>query len=62
MQRRVWEDRHWITRPASWLLRLTIGYGYFPLRAVWLLGFLVLGGFFIYSVGYDKRAIVPSNK
>ena len=62
LQRRVWDDRHWITRPLSCLLRLTIGYGYFPLRAVWLLLSLVLVGSVTYSAGYDVGAIVPSNR
>ena len=62
MQRRVWDDRHWIIRPLSWLLRLTIGYGYFPLRAVWLLLTLVFVGSVTYSAGYDVGAIVPSNR
>jgi hypothetical protein len=62
MQRRAWGDRHWITRPVSWLLRLAIGYGYFPLRAVWFLLSLVFLGSVTYSAGYDVGAIVPSDR
>ena len=62
MQRRIWADRHWITRPVSWLLQFTIGYGYFPLRAIGLLLLLVVIGSITYSVGYHAGAIVPSNK
>jgi hypothetical protein len=62
MQRRVWSDRRWITRPFSWLLKITIGYGYFPLRAIWLLLFLVLVGLIIYSAGYGVGSLVPNNR
>jgi hypothetical protein len=62
LQRRAWEQRDWRVRPISHLLRFTIGYGYFPLRAVWLLLALVLVGVFVYRVGYDTGSIVPTDK
>jgi len=54
--------RGWLVRPVSSLLRLTIGYGYFPMRALWWLLALVVVGAFVYSRGYDAGSIVPTQK
>jgi hypothetical protein len=62
MQRTAWEQSGWPLRPISHLLRFTIGYGYFPLRAVWLLLALVLIGSSVYYVAYNMGSIVPIQK
>jgi hypothetical protein len=62
MQREAWEQRGWLFRPISVLLRFTIGYGYFPLRAVWLILALVVIGSSIYWVAYNTGSIVPTQK
>ncbi len=62
MQRTAWEQRRWPVRPISHLLRFTIGYGYFPLRAVWLLLVLVFIGSSVYWVAYNMGSIVPIQK
>jgi len=51
-----------VFRPASWLLRGTIGYGYFSPRALWWLLLLVITGWFIYGRGYTAGNIVPTDK
>jgi len=62
MERKTWAERSWIFRPASGLLRGTIGYGYFSIRALWWLLLLVITGWFIYGRGYTAGNIVPTNK
>jgi hypothetical protein len=62
MQRTAWEQSRWPIRTISHLLRFTIGYGYFPLRAVWLLLALVFIGSSVYWVAYNMGSIVPIQK
>jgi hypothetical protein len=62
MQQRAWEERSWITRPFSHLLRWTIGYGYFPLRAIWCLLLVVLVGSLVYRLGYGTGSVVPTQE
>jgi len=61
MERRSWTRRGRSGLPASLLLRYTIGYGYFPLRALgWLLALVVLG-WGVYRYGYESGLMVPSD-
>jgi hypothetical protein len=62
MQRTAWEQHRWPFRLIGHLLRSTIGYGYFPLRAVWLILLLVLIGAGVYGVAYKMGSIVPVQK
>lgn len=62
MQRQAWEQRRQPVRLISHLLRLTIGYGYFPLRAVWLIVLLVGIGSGVYWMAYKTGSIVPTQK
>ena len=62
MQREAWEQRGWPFRLISLLLRFTIGYGYFPLRAVWLILVLVVIGSSVYWAAYNMGSIVPIQK
>lgn len=62
MERTAWEQRGRPFRLISHLLRLTIGYGYFPLRAVWLILALVIIGSGVYWVAYSMGSIVPTQK
>jgi hypothetical protein len=62
MQRKAWEGRGSWGRLLSFILRATIGYGYFPLRAFGLLILLVLIGALVYTVGYNFGSIVPNDK
>lgn len=65
-QRWIQDGRRWtqrsLRRTGSWLLRVTIGYGYAPLRVLgWLLALVALGGMF-YHWGYMGGNIVPADK
>ena len=62
MERRTWQGRSRIARPLSHLLRGTIGYGYFSLRALWWLLALVIVGSIVYWRGYEAGSIVPFEK
>ena len=61
-RRRQEEDRSWYERLWGWLLKWTIGYGFYPWRALgWLVLLTALGwGFF--RQGYFSRAIAPTDK
>ncbi|HYW71840.1 MAG TPA: hypothetical protein VE961_12450 [Pyrinomonadaceae bacterium] len=61
MQRRAWNERRWPAKYLSYLLGFTIGYGYFPLRAIWLLLGLVILGSLAYWNGYASGSIVPTD-
>jgi hypothetical protein len=52
-----WPGRLW-----SLLLRLTIGYGYRPWRAVGLGFFIVLAGWALFEFGYRKSLIIPEGQ
>ncbi len=43
----------------SWILDVTIGYGYKPLRAVWWIAAFVGVGAILFQWGYQTRAITP---
>jgi len=58
-----YRERHtWAAAVESWILRATIGYGYYPLRALkWELG-LALLGWIIYHGGYLAGTMAPTDK
>jgi hypothetical protein len=45
-------------RVVAWILRLTVGYGYKPLRALWYIAFFVLLGTMLFSWGRNSNVIV----
>jgi hypothetical protein len=45
-------------RVVHWILRLTVGYGYRPLRALWYIAFFVLLGTMLFSWGRNSHVIV----
>jgi len=60
-RRRAKEDP-WYVRPWGWLLKGTIGYGYYPVRALlWLLVFVLLGRP-LYRHAYFSGNIAPTDK
>jgi hypothetical protein len=65
MEDRRWEtkeDHHWTDPIQRWPLKLTVGYGYDPLRAFWeVLGLSVLG-WVIYRRSYLAGNMVPTEK
>lgn len=65
MEDRRWEtkeDHHWTDPLQRWPLKLTVGYGYDPLRAFWeVLGLSVLG-WVIYRRSYLAGNMVPTDK
>ncbi len=44
------------------VLKFTIGYGYYPKRAIWALMVLCLAGWLFYSCGNSARTMVPTEK
>ena len=60
--RRAREAHGKIARVLSFILKWTIGYGYYPQRAIWALGILILAGWLIYARAYAVRVIVPTDK
>jgi hypothetical protein len=63
MEQKTWAGRGWIVRGLTWLLLgRTIGYGYFPARALRLLLLLVIVGSLVYWRGYAAGNIVPTSK
>ena len=61
-RRRQAEDRSWYVRLGGWLLRLTIGYGIYPLRAIIGLGLLAAVGWGLFWYGYFSGAMAPTDK
>lgn len=56
------ETRSWFTRARNFLLQWTVGYGYYPRRALfWLLGLVALGTV-LYWAGYNCGSMVPTDK
>lgn len=47
-------DRAW-----SWVLDVTIGYGYRPLRALWWIALFVAVGTLLFGLGYRARLVAP---
>ncbi len=60
--RRADSDRSFLRRLWSWILWGTIGYGYFPGRAIVALLMLCAAGWLIYDRGYQAGHMVPSEK
>jgi hypothetical protein len=61
-RRREVEDHSFIQKAWSLILRCTVGYGYYPAKALKWLVVLALAGFFLFWVGYSGRSIVPTDK
>jgi len=61
-RRRQAEDRSWYARPWGWVLRLTIGYGIYPLRAFVWLALLWALGWGLFRHGYSVRGVAPTDK
>jgi hypothetical protein len=62
MQENVWKARGWRFSPLSVLLRATIGYGYFSLRALWWLLAISILGSLVYDHAYYAGRMVPTEK
>lgn len=62
MEAKAWAERRALIRHMGRVLQFTIGHGYFPLRAVWLLMALVIVGSLTYSLGYRSGSVVPTQK
>jgi len=65
MEDRRWEtkeDRRWTDPLVRWPLKLTVGYGYDPLRAFWEVLGLSLLGWIIYRRSYLAGNMVPTDK
>ncbi len=61
-RRRQVEDRSWYARLGGWVLRLTIGYGIYPLRALGWLVLLTVVGWGLFRHGYFAGAMAPTDK
>lgn len=61
-QRRVKEDATRFQKLWSAILQRTVGFGYFPGRALWGLVALVLLGWVIYWAGFSAGNMVPTDK
>jgi hypothetical protein len=62
-QRRKEKDRNLLSRLLSFLFRITVGYGFYPIPAAlgWLAALFALG-FFLFWGGYNAGSIVPVDK
>jgi hypothetical protein len=61
-RRRKLEDQSWRARRGSWLLRETIGYGFYPRWAIWWIVFLTLCGFLLFGLAYVGGTMTPTDK
>jgi hypothetical protein len=61
-RRRQDEDRSWYSRLWGWVLRLTIGYGIYPWRALVGLALLAAVGWGLFWLGYLSGAMAPTDK
>jgi sRNA-binding regulator protein Hfq len=61
-RRRRVEDRSLYSHLRSWFLRLTIGYGIYPLRALVGLALLWIIGWGLFRHGYFRGAIAPTDE
>jgi hypothetical protein len=62
-QRRKLENRQFFARAWSFLLKVTVGYGYYPSRpALWWLAALTLVGCALFWAGYRAGNVVPTDK
>jgi len=60
--RRQKEDRGRLARAWSGVLRCTVGYGYYPGRALWWLLALTLAGMALFWGGYSAGSVAPTEK
>jgi len=44
----------------TWILRVTIGFGFHPARALWCLSALAIVGTILFSAGYDAGSLAPT--
>lgn len=49
----------WVSR---WIGKVTVAYGYKPLRAVWFIVFLVIVGRFVFSWSYRAKVVMPTEQ
>jgi hypothetical protein len=61
-RRRRAEDRRWYARGWDWVLRWTIGYGFYPWRALGWLVLLTALGWGLFRHGYFSGAMAPTEK
>jgi hypothetical protein len=61
-RRRKHEDQTFYGKSWSWMLRSTIGYGFYPVRALGLLVVLAAAGWLLFAMAYETRAIAPTQK
>jgi hypothetical protein len=61
-QRRHVEDRSWYSRLWGWLLRWTIGYGFYSWWAVGWLVVLIALGWGLFRIGYSSGTMAPTDK
>jgi hypothetical protein len=61
-RRRQVEDRSWHARLWGWLLKSTIGYGFYPWRALGWLALLTALGWGLFRHGYFSGAMAPTDK
>jgi hypothetical protein len=52
----------WVARFWNWFLRVSIGYGYYPGRAIWLIIILSLLGWIVYGASYRAGTMIPTDK
>lgn len=64
MEHRRWKHKSgsWMRRVGGGILRLTVGYGYRPHRALICLAGLILVGFPLFWAGYCSGKMVPTDK
>ncbi len=60
-RRRVHEDNNWLTRCWSYILRIAVGYGYYPGRALLCLCALAVAGVIVFECGFATGSIVPTD-
>ena len=51
-----------IERLSRWIGRVTVAYGYKPLRAVWFIVFLVIVGRFVFGWSYRAKVVMPTEQ
>jgi len=61
-RRRQVEDRSWHARLWGWALEWTIGYGFYPWRAIIGLALLTIVGWGLFRQGYFSGAMAPTDK
>ncbi|MGA3054523.1 MAG: hypothetical protein ABSD63_09975 [Candidatus Korobacteraceae bacterium] len=60
--RRSHDGPGWMARLWSWILRRSIGYGYHPGRAIWLIILLSVVGWIVYGTSYHAGRMAPTDK